>query len=136
MIAESQIREKLGRFLSKEISLDQFEDWLVQKSWNMHKDSCEVAQKLASMIELRLAEHSSGHLSDCELRDELRPLVANYTVKVWFGGQPTSVVNEEPPNNVEASAKALQVAFPLRPVAAPSPAASEYVDISRAMARG
>ncbi|MHB8303448.1 MAG: hypothetical protein ACYDC6_11505 [Acidobacteriaceae bacterium] len=85
MIAESEIREKLGRFLSKDISLDQFEDWFVQRSWNMHKDSHEAAQKLASAIELRLAEHSSGHLNDHALRDELRPLATVYTMQILFG---------------------------------------------------
>jgi hypothetical protein len=134
MIAESQIRERLIRFLRNEVSLGEFEDWLVQNSWNMHKDSEEAAQKLVSAIELRLAEHSSGHLSDCELRDELRPFVTNYSVEVWFGNLPSRIVQQEPPNNVAATAKALQVAFPYRP--ASSQAASEYVDTTRAMARG
>ncbi len=135
MIAESQIREKLGRFLSGEMSLDQFEDWLVQRSWNMHQHSDESAQKLASAIELRLAEHSSGHLDGAALRDELRPFVTNYTVAVWFGEPPSHVAQQqEPPNNVEATAKALQVAFPFRPVS--SQAAAEYVDTTRAVARG
>jgi hypothetical protein len=132
MIAESQIREKLGRFLSKEMSLDQFEDWLVQRSWNMHKDSDEAAQKLASAIELRLAEHSSGHLSDCALRDELRPFVTSYSVHVWFGEPPSRIVQQEPPNNVDTSARALQVVLPYRP--ASSPEEVEYVDTTRAMA--
>jgi hypothetical protein len=134
MIAESNIREKLIQFLRNDISLDVFEDWLVQQSWNMHKDSNEAALKLASAIELRLAEYSSGHLNECGLRDELRPFVTNYTVSMWFGNV-SSVVLPGPPNNVAATAKALQVAFPYHPVA-PSPAASEYVDTTRATARG
>jgi len=85
MIAENQIREKLGRYLSKEWSLDQFEDWLVQRSWDMHKDSDESAQKLASQIELRVAEYTSGHLNEQELREELLPFVTTYTATVRFG---------------------------------------------------
>jgi hypothetical protein len=71
MIAENQIRERVARYLVGEISLDELEDWLVERSWNMHRDSDEAAQKLAAAIELRLAEHSSGHLSDDGLRKEL-----------------------------------------------------------------
>jgi len=134
MIAESQIREKLIKFLRNDISLDVFEDWLVQQSWNMHKDSDEAAQKLASAIELRLAEHSSGHLDDAALRDELRPFATNYTVAIWFGKPPLIEQQQEPPNNVTTTVKALQVVLPFRPAA--SPVATEYVDTTRAMARG
>jgi hypothetical protein len=134
VIAESHIREKLIRFLSNDISLDLFEDWLVQQSWNMHKDSNEAALRLASAIELRLAEYSSGHLSECGLRDELRPFVTNYSLSMFFG-EVGAVVLPAPPNNVAATAKALQVAFPY-PQVSPSPAATEYVDTTRATARG
>lgn len=109
MIAESQIRAKLGSFLSKDMSLDRFEDWLVQQSWNMHKDSSESAQKLASAIELRLAEYSSGHLDEAGLRDELREFVNSYTLHFSFelGDIPSPA--EEPPNNVIADPKPLVV---------------------------
>lgn len=130
MIAESQIREKLARFLSKQWSLDQFEDWIVDRSWNMHKDSDELAQKLVSAIELRLAEHSSGHLDECQLRDELRPLVTNYTMRISFGDIP--LVPQEEPNNSTVKVIPHQVVtFPSRWVQ--SPAASVLVDTERAV---
>lgn len=99
MIAEHQIREWLGRFLHGEVSLDQFEDWLVQRSWNMHRDSDEEAQKMAAAIELRLAEHSSGHLSDAQLRDELLPFVTNYFATVHFGSDVGPVLSTDAQNN-------------------------------------
>src|SRR5580698_7478841 len=85
MIAEHQIRQKLAKYLHDEISLDRFEDWLAERSWNMHRDSDESAQKLVSAIELRLAEYSSGHLDIRSLRDELIPLVTSYSAVVNFG---------------------------------------------------
>jgi len=91
MIAEHQIRQWLARYLHKAISLDQFEDWLVQRSWNMQLDSAESAQKLAAAIELRLAEYSSGHLSDDQLRHELMPFVTTYTATVNFGQSEVAV---------------------------------------------
>jgi glutamine synthetase adenylyltransferase len=132
MVIESQIREKLGRFLSHEMSLDQFEDWLVQHSWNMHRDSDESAQKLASAIELRLAEHSSGHLDDAALRDELRQFVNSYTLHFSFNDA-MPIFHEESPNNITVEAKALVVAFPVRLAHQPSPEASALVDRSRAV---
>ncbi len=84
MLRDIEIREQLANFLSGSLSLEQFEDWLVQNSWNMHKDADDVAQHLASEIELRLSEHSSGHLSDSALRNELLPFVTKYETRWLF----------------------------------------------------
>ena len=82
MIAESEIRGWLARYLAGEIPLEEFEDWLVQQIWNMQEGSPEAAQKLASAIELRLAEHSSGHLTEEELQREFRSFVTSYVKSV------------------------------------------------------
>ena len=79
MIAELEIRKELSRFLTNEITLDDFEDWLISKSWNMHLDSSGEAQSLASEIELCLSEYSSGHLELEELRAELVPHATHIT---------------------------------------------------------
>jgi len=79
-----------NRWLSgatNEISLDDFEDWFVRKSWNLHYDSDELAQRSAYAVELRLAEHSSAHLSEPELRRELAPFVEHYHVIVPLVGE-------------------------------------------------
>jgi hypothetical protein len=75
MITEIQIRERLIDYLIRQITLNEFEDWLVQQSWNMHLDSDARAQHLVGMIELRLAEYSNGHLTDDALERELKGLV-------------------------------------------------------------
>ena len=131
MIAEHQIRERLARYLRNEISLDQFEDWLVQRSWDMHLDSDAAAQKLASAIELRFAEHSSGHLDEVELRDELRSFANTLVTQLHFGA-PAAGVIEEPPNNVIANVRPQVVAFPFRAAFA-SQEDSVFVDTSRAV---
>ena len=76
MITESQIRGRLSDYLRRRITLNEFEDWLVQQSWNMHRDSDELAQQLVGSIELRLAEYSDDHLSDEGLDRELYGLIA------------------------------------------------------------
>lgn len=82
MITEAQIRKHLANYLAGSESLDDFEDWLVEHSWNMHLDSSGSAQELVNQIELRLSEHSSGHLSDTKLRQELHQFLENYSVTV------------------------------------------------------
>lgn len=136
MIAELEIREKIGRFLSKEMSLDRFEDWLVQRSWNMHKDSEEAAQKLASAIELRLAEFSNGHLDECALRDELRALVNTGVIQISFGAA-VPMVEQEPPNNGTTEVHPQVIAFTGRwdpsQAGAAHQGATVLVDTSRAV---
>ena len=82
MITEHQIRDELLAFLQSAISLDEFEDWLAQESWNMHRDSAPPARELAAAIELALAEHSSGHLAWYELRARLLSLGSTIVVDV------------------------------------------------------
>ena len=118
MISDSQIREKIGRYLRRDLSLDQFEDWIAQQSWNMHKDSSVSAQKLASAVELRLAEHSSGHLDESALREELRQFANPAIVQISFG-EVQQAPASEPSNNVVAEAKPLVIAFTSRYHSAP-----------------
>jgi len=53
MVNENDIRAKLLNLND----LDEFEDWLVQNSWNMHHDSSQAAQKLVGEIELLLLSY-------------------------------------------------------------------------------
>ena len=75
MIEESEVRERLLAFLRGDLSLDDFEDWLVISSWDMHLDSEPGAQELVWAIELALSEHSSRHLSYDGLEQEFGNLV-------------------------------------------------------------
>lgn len=76
--SELEVRRQLVCYLSKKISLDDFEDWLVPRSWNFHKESSPSLQALIAEIELLLAEFSNGHRTEKELKQALLPLVTNY----------------------------------------------------------
>lgn len=76
MINETQLRLHLIKLIEGKLTLDEFEDQFVSASWNMHQDSSTSAIALASAVELRLAEHSSGHLDEPGLRKELFGLVS------------------------------------------------------------
>lgn len=82
MISEMEVRERLASLLVDEISLPDFEDWLVGRSWNMHKDSEETAQDLVWSIESALFAYSSDHLNEDQLRAQFAGLLNNARVVV------------------------------------------------------
>lgn len=92
MITESQIRERLFSYLTRRITLNDFEDWLVSQSWNMHLDSDDAAQQLVGAIELRLAEYSDDHLNDASLERELAGLIASSTVASFENAIPQQAI--------------------------------------------
>src|SRR5437016_337091 len=67
------IRAQVAKFLARELDADQFEDWIVQNTWNIHQDPDESLQRLAYAIDAALAEYSSGHIDEPELRRKLIP---------------------------------------------------------------
>jgi hypothetical protein len=73
MVSAADIRSRVSQLLSGVVSLDEFDEWFSASTWNMHRDSDQEAQELAGAIELLLAEHSSGHLTDGDLRIKLSP---------------------------------------------------------------
>lgn len=80
MISAVEIRKQLQALIESKLALDDFEDWLIQNSWNMHADSDPIAQALASALELRFAEHSDGHLPEAQMLDEFKALVGGRVV--------------------------------------------------------
>ena len=74
MVSIELIREHVDQLLADNCSLDEFEDWLVGASWNMHQDADSEVQDLVGFLELHLAEYSAGHLDYSDLIVELRTL--------------------------------------------------------------
>jgi hypothetical protein len=75
MIREEEIRDAIQHYLSGQ-SLEEFEEWLAVKSWNMHQDSDPAVQKVVGNIQALIAEHDYGHLSEALLRQRLNNLIA------------------------------------------------------------
>lgn len=80
--SDLEIREQLARYLAREISLQDFEDWFAPRAWNIHEATSPALQELVSEIELLLAEFSNGDWTEKELRRMLSPLVATYKVSI------------------------------------------------------
>ena len=82
MISLNEIRDQLVSYLAKEKSFAEFEDWLIDHSWDMHKDSSESAQELVHEISASIYEYLDQNFSEEQLRVRLRPYVQLYRVSM------------------------------------------------------
>lgn len=76
-LRERMLRDQLAAYLSAELSLDGFKDWLVGTTWDIDESGDHGAIDLAYDIKLSLAEHSSGRTTEAELQAELHLLLAS-----------------------------------------------------------
>lgn len=94
MLNRSQISEELAKFLNEKSSLDDFEDWFVVNTWNIHQAKDTEAEKLVFAVEESLAEFSSHHISETQLRQELRNILLSpdlSVIEVSAGAEERSV---------------------------------------------
>lgn len=75
MVTTKDIREQAESYLANGIDLDTLEDWVAQRTWNLHRSGDIESQHLAYSLELLLSEHSSGDLSEGALRSEIALLL-------------------------------------------------------------
>lgn len=68
----ASLRAQLRRYIEKEIAWEELSDWLFPLTWRDEGD--DEVLRLAWKVQLLLFESSGGHLTDDELRAELRPL--------------------------------------------------------------
>jgi hypothetical protein len=69
------IREQVGSFLSGNLTLPQFQDWLVANTWDIEEHGDSHATDLTYEIKLALAEHSRGDITGDELRNRMSQAV-------------------------------------------------------------
>lgn len=75
MLHERELRRQLQLFVDSEVSLREFNRWLVGASWDMFSDgSSESAKHMASEIQMRIAEFGENDIEEAELRRELENL--------------------------------------------------------------
>ncbi len=78
-----EIRQRLMRYVSGEISLKDFVEWFVPATWNVRKSGNQTAAvELTYKIELRLAEFSNGHWTESDMAKLLRSIAEHYTLCV------------------------------------------------------
>ncbi len=69
------LRDQLARYLTGDVSLDEFKDWLAAETWDLEQHG-NPASTLAIRVKHRLAEQSSGYCTEEDLKHMLRPLAA------------------------------------------------------------
>ena len=84
MIRVEEIKQHLASLLDGSCSIDDFEDWIVAKSWNMQTSSDNASQKLVGAIEVRLAEFHQSHLTHNELLAELQEVSDSFGTNTYF----------------------------------------------------
>ncbi len=67
---ELELRRKLIQYLLGNMSLREFQQWFVPTTWDIHLSTEPGAIDLTYKIDLRLAEYTSGHLPENQLRRE------------------------------------------------------------------
>jgi hypothetical protein len=87
---EMQISERLSRYLGGLESVAEFHDWFIPATWNIEAEQAADpdAVRLAHKIQLLLAEFSSEHWSEEELRQNLWLLMPQPHVTLSFGEEP------------------------------------------------
>jgi|SRR5579859_6510857 len=88
-----EVREHLAKCLSGKARLDDFRVWLAPITMVVEQSGNANAVQVVHDIELAMAEFTSGHWTEAQLHDLLRPLVQDYVVDIELtktGVQPTS----------------------------------------------
>lgn len=70
---------QLGMVLDKSISVRAFRQWFVNSQWDIELEGADDTVDLMNLIELRLAELTSGYLSEDLLLETLRADLVQYS---------------------------------------------------------
>ncbi len=94
-------------FLDSRIDLDEFEDWFLQNTWNIHLNGSAAVEELSFSVEESLSEYSSRHIAPSELRRELSELVHRDNKELVY--RDASVFDKKPKVSWSASALVVPV---------------------------
>jgi hypothetical protein len=72
-----ELQTELSRYLNNATTLKEFRDWFDDETWGLAAEPNSRVRSIAGEIELRIAEFTSGHLAEHELRKFFRPLVSD-----------------------------------------------------------
>jgi hypothetical protein len=68
------IQIQLSQYLSNAFTLEEFRNWFDDQTWGLAAEPDSAGRRIAGEIELRIAEFTSGHLTEAQLRNVLIPL--------------------------------------------------------------
>lgn len=106
MVTVSQVRNTLADYVVGTISFEQFEDWLIDHSWNMHQDSPDDARELVLDINEFIYQYLDDYIDEDGLKNHLQLFVKQYEAQASFAGarslQEFLVSSSSPSQSVEA----------------------------------
>lgn len=85
----SEISNHISRYLNCEIALQDFEDWFAPVLWELSDSHDERSRSLAGTISNRIAEYSSGYMSEDVLRKELAAAIHPFDEVVLISSNAT-----------------------------------------------
>src|SRR5262245_38334597 len=89
MVIRDQIRERLIDYLADSLSFEQFEDWLIDHSWDMHQGSPQDAQEMVLDIKEVIYQYLDRCIDEHTLKQRLQPLIASTSATVTVGQEPS-----------------------------------------------
>jgi hypothetical protein len=72
MTLEQEIRSWLRRYLRNEIPFEMFEDWFVDRTWDVQQEGSETERALTYAIERHIGEYTSQCRTEAQLKRALR----------------------------------------------------------------
>lgn len=113
MVSASQIKMELAVYLAGVISLDDFQDWVALRTWNVSNSGSKAAEVLTFAIEELMSEYTSEHIPENELRDELGRILRADTKNVQIAYAPQAIWSSKPNLSFTASRPSvLEIAAP------------------------
>lgn len=86
---DSEIRSRLGGYIRREDTLEDFTAWFTPATWDVHESGNKQAAELTYRIAHLLGDYSTGAItSEGRLRSRLRPLAATYFLEYSTDPQP------------------------------------------------
>ena len=81
-LLDVEIRSRLGSYLRREDTLEEFTAWFTPATWDVHESGNELARELTYRIAHLLGDYSTGAItSEGRLRSRLRPLANTYFIE-------------------------------------------------------
>ena len=81
---DTDIRNRLAEYLRGETTLRSFQEWFIRETWDIQNLAPQHILDLVYSIKLKLAEYTSGHLTENEVRETLRQYVEHFTMVLSF----------------------------------------------------
>lgn len=91
MIHEREIRAQLAKTVMRQLSVDDFADWVLSNTWNVHKESTRETAELVASLELLFAERDDDAYTSDEVMKRLERLLNTITVYRLAPRQVTSI---------------------------------------------